>query len=188
LCGGRFSFVKFFIANAVFRCDPNREKAAQKRPQRPRTAALYRVAFADFSTAPWQDFEKSERCPNSSSLFLPQAAVVAVANPAAPTQTKKQTHKSVAAVTPVDIPTGWDPRAKQQPTGLIACGAAHRRPVQIRCFDLNKKADTQKCVCFFWSEQRDLNPRPPRPERGALPTALCPENTAAYSAAVTGWG
>ena len=25
----------------------------------------------------------------------------------------------------------WDPRAKQQPTGLIACGAAHRRPVQI---------------------------------------------------------
>lgn len=41
---------------------------------------------------------------------------------------------------------------------------------------------------FFWSEQRDLNPRPPRPERGALPTALCPENTAAYSAAVTGWG
>ena len=48
-----------------------------------RAAALYRVAFADFSTAPWQGFEKSERCPNSSSLFLPQAAVVAVANPAA---------------------------------------------------------------------------------------------------------
>ena len=77
-----------------------------------RAAALYRVAFADFSTAPWQGFEKSERCPNSSSLFLPQAAVVAVANPAAPTQTKKQTHKSVAVVTPVDIPTGWDPRTK----------------------------------------------------------------------------
>ena len=38
-----------------------------------------RVAFADFSAAPRQGFEKSERCPNSSSLFLPQAAVVAVA-------------------------------------------------------------------------------------------------------------
>ena len=43
------------------------------------------------------------------------------------------------------------------------------------------------CTGFFKSEQRDLNPRPPRPERGALPTALCPENTAAYSAAVSGW-
>ena len=53
---------------------------------------------------------------------------------------------------------------------------------------LNKKASTRMCTCFFKSEQRDLNPRPPRPERGALPTALCPENTAAYSAAVTGWG
>ena len=25
------------------------------------------------------------------------------------------------ASAPVDIPTGWDPRTKQQPTGLIAC-------------------------------------------------------------------
>ena len=31
-----------------------------------------RVAFADFSAAPRQGFEKSERCPNSSSLFLPR--------------------------------------------------------------------------------------------------------------------
>ena len=38
-----------------------------------------RVAFADFSAAPWQGFEKSERCPNNSSLCLPQAAVVVVA-------------------------------------------------------------------------------------------------------------
>ena len=33
--------------------------------------------------------------------------------------------------TPVDIPNGWDPRAKQQPTGLIAYGATHRRPVLV---------------------------------------------------------
>ena len=32
---------------------------------------------------------------------------------------------------PVDIPTGWEPRAKQQPTGLIAYGAARRRPAGL---------------------------------------------------------
>ena len=37
-----------------------------------------RVAFADFSAAPWQGLEKSERCPNNSFLFRPQAAVVVV--------------------------------------------------------------------------------------------------------------
>ena len=45
----------------------------------PRTKQQQRVAFADFSAAPWQGFKKSERCPNNSSLFLPQAAVVVVA-------------------------------------------------------------------------------------------------------------
>ena len=48
-------------------------------PRRNLTVAALRVAFADFSAAPWQGFEKSERCPNNSSLFLPQAAVVVVA-------------------------------------------------------------------------------------------------------------
>ena len=38
-----------------------------------------RVAFADFSAAPWQGFEKSERGPSNSSLFQPVAAVVVVA-------------------------------------------------------------------------------------------------------------
>ena len=45
----------------------------------PRTKQQQRVALADFSAAPWQGFEKSERGPNSSSLFQPLAAVVAVA-------------------------------------------------------------------------------------------------------------
>ena len=45
----------------------------------PRAKQQQRVAFTDFSAAPWQGFEKSERCPNNSSLFLPQAAVVVVA-------------------------------------------------------------------------------------------------------------
>ena len=45
----------------------------------PRTNQQQRVALADFSAAPWQGFEKSERRHNNSSLFLPQAAVVVVA-------------------------------------------------------------------------------------------------------------
>ena len=45
----------------------------------PRTKPQRRVALADFSAAPWRGFEKSERGPNSSSLFQPLAAVVAVA-------------------------------------------------------------------------------------------------------------
>lgn len=45
----------------------------------PRTKQQRRVALADFSAAPWRGFEKLERGPNSSSLFQPLAAVVAVA-------------------------------------------------------------------------------------------------------------
>ena len=42
--------------------------------------------------------------------------------------------------TPIDIPNGWDPRAKQQPTGLIAYGAAHRRPVLVPLDTHTKKS------------------------------------------------
>ena len=42
----------------------------------PRAKQQQRVALADFSAAPWQGFEKSERGPNNSSLFQPLAAVV----------------------------------------------------------------------------------------------------------------
>ena len=48
-------------------------------PQQNLAVRALRVAFADFSAAPWQGFEKSERGPNNSSLFRPQAAVVVVA-------------------------------------------------------------------------------------------------------------
>ena len=36
---------------------------------------VLRVALAAFSAAPWQGFEKAERCPSLVSLFPPQAAV-----------------------------------------------------------------------------------------------------------------
>ena len=48
-------------------------------PQRNLVVRALRVAVADVSAAPWQGFEKSERGPNNSSLFLPQAVVVVVA-------------------------------------------------------------------------------------------------------------
>ena len=45
-------------------------------------------------------------------------------DPSSP-QDKKMTSslslRSSAAAVPVDIPDSWDPRTKQQPTGLIAC-------------------------------------------------------------------
>ena len=120
-----------------------------------------------------------------------------------------------AACTPVDVPTGWDPRADCLPClrqgrpvpgcgypASASCLERHSR-LADRCPSLGslfppqaavasaanpavktKKDQYTKCTGLFWSEQRDLNPRPPRPERGALPTALCPENTAADWAAV----
>ena len=49
----------------------------------------------------------------------------------------------------VDIPTGWDPRAKQQPTGLIACGAARRRPVRALPSCGQKEKPEHKRVLVF---------------------------------------
>ena len=56
----------------------------------------------------------------------------------------------------------------------------------ILCPRLGAANKKDECLStfVFWSEQRDLNPRPPSPEPGALPAALCPENTAADWAAV----
>ena len=45
----------------------------------PRAKQQRRVALADFSAAPWQGFEKSERGPSLGSLFPPQAAVASAA-------------------------------------------------------------------------------------------------------------
>ena len=49
---------------------------------------------------------------------------------------------------PLDIPTGWEPRAKQQPTGLIAYGAARRRPVQV-LFRTEKEKPVHIVYWFF---------------------------------------
>ena len=51
----------------------------------------------------------------------------------------------LAAVLPVDIPTGWEPRTKQQPTGLIAYPAAQGRAVQVLLSAQKKKRHTNVC-------------------------------------------
>ena len=84
-------------------------------PQRELTVRALRVAFADFSAAPWQGFEKSERCPNNSSLFRPQAAVVVVAvQVLAALRTASDTF---------DIPMRWDPRTQTTAHWAVVCPA-----------------------------------------------------------------
>ena len=67
---------------------------------------------------------------------------------------------------------------------VIAISRSGASTQVLKALSLAKKKEMKILVITadpnsHWSEQRDLNPRPPRPERGALPTALCPENTAA---------
>ena len=48
-------------------------------------------------------------------------------------------------VSPVDIPTGWDPRTKQQPTGLIAY-PAYGRAVLFESLQVSKPA---RDLCIY---------------------------------------
>ena len=50
----------------------------------------------------------------------------------------------------VDIPTRWNPRAKQQPTGLITCGAMRRRPVRAPSIAQTKKKNQNTNVFWFF--------------------------------------
>ena len=61
-------------------------------PRRNLAVRALRVAFADFSTTPWQGFEKSERGPNNSSLFQPLAAVVVAVQVLFRTEKEKPVH------------------------------------------------------------------------------------------------
>ena len=67
-----------------------------------------------------------------------------------PWLTKQKSHEIFRfTASTVDIPTGWDPRAKQQPTGLIACGAARRRPVRALPSCGQKEKPEHKRVLVF---------------------------------------
>jgi hypothetical protein len=68
-----------------------------------------------------------------------------------PWLTKQKSHEifRFTAFT-VDIPTRWNPRAKQQPTGLIACGAMRRRPVRAPSIAQTKKEKPAHNVYWFF--------------------------------------
>ncbi|WP_206671180.1 MULTISPECIES: hypothetical protein, partial [unclassified Faecalibacterium] len=85
----------------------------------PRAKQQQRVALADFSAAPWQGFEKSERGPNNSSLFQPQAAVVVVAVRILPiAQKESPAHESVSGI------LGAVKQSKSEPFSFDAAWAA----------------------------------------------------------------
>ena len=92
------------------------------------------------------------RGPSLSSLFLPLAAVASAA------EIEKDRHTNVKRQSPtVDIPEDWNPRAKQQPTGLIAYGASHRRPVQVL---LSAQKNTAHFVCCVFSAVKQSKSEP----------------------------
>ncbi|WP_243125047.1 hypothetical protein [Faecalibacterium prausnitzii] len=70
-----------------------------------------------------------------------------------PWLTKQKSHEIFRfTASTVDIPTRWNPRAKQQPTGLIACGAMRRRPVRAPSIAQTKKKKRKtstQCVLVF---------------------------------------
>ena len=96
-------------------------------PQRNLAVRALRVAFADFSAAPWQGFEKSERGPNNSSLFQPLAAVVVVAVQvllSAVTAKEKlpcKTKKTVDSLSPGRHSYGLGTAAESGGQGLTGC-------------------------------------------------------------------
>ena len=92
----------------------------------PRAKQQQRVALADFSAAPWQGFEKSERGPSLGSLFPPQAAVASAAVLVLyrPPKQKDPTRMSLAASFLVDIPGRWEPRTNKHPTGVFVAPPA----------------------------------------------------------------
>ena len=87
---------------------------------------VLRVALAAFSAAPWQGFEKAERCPSLASLFPPQAAVGSAAvriHPCSPFCKADKTETPV----PIGYRSSWWARvdcasraSKKAPQGLFS--------------------------------------------------------------------
>ena len=68
----------------------------------------------------------------------------------------------------VDIPTGWEPRTEQQPTGLIAHPAAQGRAVRILPVAQKKKSPGTMGLGFSWCDREDSNLWPSGSEPNAL--------------------
>ena len=83
---------------------------------------VLRVALAAFSAAPWQGFEKAERCPSLASLFPPQAAVGSAAVRIHPCSPFCKTDKTETPVPGSD--TGVLGGAKQPKSEPLPSGAS----------------------------------------------------------------
>ena len=99
-----------------------------------------RVALANFSAAPDRALKNWSAAPASPPCFRRWRRSALLLFKSRCGDRKRPAHECVPAhpapeskrqSPTVDIPEDWDPRAKQQPTGLIACSAAQSRPVQI---------------------------------------------------------
>ena len=86
---------------------------------------VLRVALAAFSAAPWQGFEKAERCPSLASLFPPQAAVGSAAVRIHPCNPFCKTDKTETPV-PIGYRSSWWARVD------VASRAAKNSP--LGCF------------------------------------------------------
>ena len=77
-----------------------------------------------------------------------------------PWLTKQKSHEIFrSTASTVDIPTRWDPRAKQQPTGLIAYGAMRRRPVRVpSTMQTKRKTRTRMCSGFLGAMEGTRTP------------------------------
>ena len=143
-------------------------------PQRELMVRALRVAFADFSTAPWRGLEKSERCPNNSSLFpsfvamrhlppaggslWPQAAVVVVA-----VQVLTGPQNSIRH--PLTFLAVGTRALNNSPLGCCLPCLRQCRAVQVLAG--NKKEHPDGCSFLLWASQ-DLNPGPSGYEPPAL--------------------
>ena len=78
-----------------------------------------------------------------------------------PWLTKQKSHEIFRfTASTVDIPTRWNPRAKQQPTGLIACGAMRRRPVRAPFHRADKKKNQNTNVFWFFLVHQTMKTEP----------------------------
>ena len=74
--------------------------------------------------------------------------------------TKQKSHEIFrSTASTVDIPNHWDPQAKQQPTGLIACGAVRRRLVRAPSIvQTKRKTSTQRVLVFLGAMEGTRTP------------------------------
>ena len=106
-----------------------------------------------------------------------------------PWLTKQKSHEIFrSTASTVDIPNHWDPQAKQQPTGLIACGAVRRRLVRAPSIvQTKRKTSTQRVLVFLGAPNHE-NPNLfsigegfgffvffGKQNEGSFPTAVCPK-------------